>query len=328
MSYNQVDQISTEKAFMMSYLWSMYTLAVGIYKLEDERDQVAKEKNDLYVRRVYIRQQLPPLSSYIKVFAIRTFFLTLACLIAWGAIVFMSGRLFPFLNDEGNETIAYIALILCGILSFALLVFLVSKSKPFIYLKQRQELIKEDRQAEADFNNNEDLRMENAAAEETELDYQILEISNLIDQAQYQLDSILSMDILHKKYRELPIVYTMYEYFETGAVDTLKEAINKYDQESRMDKMIAQLERIDNNFKEIYNKLSEISDRVAENTRQLERLNSHMEENNRQLQQQTGYMREISENTRNIEFNTGVIAATNTSMLLIEKEREFRRKYL
>lgn len=318
MNYTQENEIINEKAFMMNYLWSLYTLAVGISNLKYERERMIDEKDNLFVRQVYTRRQSPPSSGFIKALVKNTFFLALACFIAFIAMTSILSSIFPFLND--NEVIAYIVFILCMLLSLVLLVFLVSKSKPFISLKQRKTLEQEDRQAEAEHNATEALRLENAAAKEKVLNYQILEISNLIDQAQYQLDEALSMNILHRKYRELPIIYIMFEYFETGAVDTLKEAINKYDQESRLDNIIENLKEIKGGLHQIYNEMLKQTEIMRQNLEINKRILFHTQ----QIASNTGI---TAHNTETIARNTGVIAATNAAMLLIEKEREYRRRY-
>lgn len=77
------------------------------------------------------------------------------------------------------------------------------------------------------------------------LQTQIIALQEKLNESKRTLNYIYSVNIIHPKYRGLIPVSSFYEYFTTGICDQLggaDGAYNKYDIESRLDKIITQLD--------------------------------------------------------------------------------------
>lgn len=77
------------------------------------------------------------------------------------------------------------------------------------------------------------------------LQTQIIALQEELNESKRTLNNIYSVNIIHPKYRGLIPVSSFYEYFTTGICEQLggaDGAYNKYDIESRLDKIITQLD--------------------------------------------------------------------------------------
>lgn len=127
------------------------------------------------------------------------------------------------------------------------------------------------------------------------------------------LNTIYELNILHKKYQTVIAVTSFLEYFETGRCETLREAMNIYENELRLDKISLQLERVIDNlndFKEtqyyLYNELIEANKKLSNFYSELEEIKS--------------YSSEMLSNSKMIAYNSKV-TADNTK--LIEQYKYF-----
>jgi archaellum component FlaC len=171
---------------------------------------------------------------------------------------------------------------------------------------------KSNKKALEAFNHEEDLRLQNAPAEIESLESQIQEITGIIAEAQLRLDEFAAQNILHRNYHDPAIIYIILTYFETGAVDTIKEAVNKYDNESRLDAINEKLEKLNNKIDQALDELDKMKVKLNEILERLNRQNSKMDEMNASLK---GILR-----------NSAISAAASSALLMIEKDREWRRR--
>ena len=101
--------------------------------------------------------------------------------------------------------------------------------------------------------------------EQAELNQQISVIDNT-------LERLYSLNVVYPKYRSLIPIVTIHEYFDSGRHSSLPEAYNKYEEESRQNRIIEQLdvvismlEQIRNNQYALYEAIqesNEIADRI------------------------------------------------------------------
>lgn len=100
------------------------------------------------------------------------------------------------------------------------------------------------------------------------LQTQIIALQEKLNESKETLDYVYSANIIHPKYRGLVPVSSIYEYLTTGVCDRLggvDGAYNKYDIETRLDKIItrldvivASLEQIKNNQYMLYSAMKDV----------------------------------------------------------------------
>lgn len=81
--------------------------------------------------------------------------------------------------------------------------------------------------------------------------------------ANQQLTRLYAMGVLAPEYRNLEAVGNFYRYFVSGACDTMKEAINKYDLEKRLDRIEMKLDSIISNQYQIISQMRQTNRLVA-----------------------------------------------------------------
>ncbi|MCL2034686.1 MAG: hypothetical protein FWG94_08140 [Oscillospiraceae bacterium] len=284
--------------------------------LNREFCEVDNERQHLYEKRDYESQLTEP-AAYYKGKLLKTLKSSIVVgIVFWIVWVFLIlpylFRNIPMLDrvDEvtsSDGSLYTFLFIIFYILPFiAAVVFWLLRSKTFKHFRLHIKNF-------IAFNAQEKQRLKNAPNQDAELDNRGSALINLFNRTEYLLEEAYSLNILHPKYRNLNAVFTMFDYFQAGSVDTLKEAINKFDNESRLDKIIDRLGDINETMRRIY-------DEMQYQTQLLER-------NHALSRQQLEYTRITAENTKKIARNTQITALNTSLLLLIEDSREWRRGY-
>ncbi len=108
-----------------------------------------------------------------------------------------------------------------------------------------------------------------------------------VESSRSNLDQLYEKSLLAPKYRNFAAVCSLFEYFQAGTCDTMKEAYNKYDQElllghivDRLDKILQSLEQIKGNQVTIYSAI-QTSNRLI--SQLIQRTDEFHRETSRQL---------------------------------------------
>lgn len=171
--------------------------------------------------------------------------------------------------------------ILLGILGGAIGIFLYiipfekennsrlnSRNRRIAELKSENRLIEKENQI---IEKNNQRRAEYNRQAIVEIDYEIKRVKKEQEKTKKIIDAFYSDGIIYYKYRGLIPISSLLEYFESGRVDSLKEAYNKYDNEllhrviiDQLNICISQLNNIQNNQLALYQAIIEALDEVKE----------------------------------------------------------------
>ena len=100
----------------------------------------------------------------------------------------------------------------------------------------------------------EKLRVERELPRKTLLQKQLKEIKDANQKTKATLQTLYEKDVIHKNYRGLIPVCSLYGYFDTGVCTQLEGhegAYNKYDTESRLDQIIVNMDQVIKHLEEI-----------------------------------------------------------------------------
>lgn len=196
---------------------------------------------------------------------------------------------FQRINDI--EVADFISCIIYSIITVGVVVFLYTV---FSSIRRRMKYGSETKR----YQNNlrafevwEEMRLEREGKEKAVLQKERAILSTIEQRCLQTRQKAYAMGILPGDYWRLDIIAVFYRYFLNGAVDTMKEAINKYDLESRLDRIELKLDQVLRNQQNILSSLYETQHLAASVYTQ----NRQMMSQNRQV---LSYAQESAYNSR------------------------------
>ena len=283
-----------ERHELVNYLSIVACLGINTMSLRETIEYYENEIKQLHVPGEYIPLNNYPFFAVVKNFLISSIKCFLVGLVVFFGLARILGSFNPSITDE--EALPLVILFI--ITSFVLFIIIMRFSRGIRMTRYFLATNKANGNSHREFKKAEQKRLQDAPYLERDMRAAIDYYTDLLNRTEDALDEAHSLNVLYPTYRDADVICTMLEYFWAGSVDTLKEAINKYDQESRLDDIRAQLGDLNSAVDRIYNEMQHQLI-VLEESRQL-------------LQEQV----ELSQITA---FNT-------SSLLLIEELRESRRR--
>lgn len=291
------------KAAIKDVLFTCTTIESNLYALRKSVQEIDEKANKL--KEVYSKKKEPvkPVLTSNVSNAISNIFINIITLISGSIYMILAGifvipiicvillfgimaiALLIFNADISVKTAFIIMLIIVGAIGGVALVITSVQAAKKGYAENEQIMKKyeqeykeyEDEMYNIAITNNNTIAKRNALINLKK------ETQNTIDNVTQNLNQIYEKANIPSKYRKFPIIATLYEYFDCDRVDTLREAINLYEQELRLNTIISQiddvlysLDRIQDNQNTLYNEIvsaqnatnvfmSEISNKLSTN---------------------------------------------------------------
>ena len=176
--------------------------------------------------------------------------------------------------------------------------------------KQYERNLLNEQRKEQEFYKRDKKRLDEENIKKIEIERKVQILQKQRKKAESILAEIKSLNIIPVDYFKLEIVCILYKYFQNGNVDSMKEAINKYDLESRLGRIETKLDNIIQDQKYILEEIEEANSLIA-NTykKQQEILDSNhkiIAQNNRmidQSQEKIEYSRQALKEQRYMSYN-------------------------
>lgn len=127
----------------------------------------------------------------------------------------------------------------------------------------------------------EKLRVQRELPRKTLLQKQLKEMKDANQKTKATLEKLYEKNIIHKKYRGFIPVCSLYEYFDTGVCTQLEGhegAYNKYDTESRLDRIVTKLDQVIERLDEIKLNQEVLCDAIQESNRKLDQINRNCDQ--------------------------------------------------
>ncbi|MBO5035705.1 MAG: hypothetical protein J6D42_01325 [Clostridia bacterium] len=128
------------------------------------------------------------------------------------------------------------------------------------------------------------------------------QLLNIVPEIDKSLNKLYSYDILHRNYRNYKAVGYILLYFETGRVDTLKEAINKYEDELFKGMVVEALDEIAFNQELTYDAIRENNMLIQGATSNIGTIISQNEKISDYQQLAAANSKDILDSVQNIDF--------------------------
>lgn len=140
--------------------------------------------------------------------------------------------------------------------------------------------------------------------EQAELTQQISVIDNT-------LERLYSLNVVYPKYRSLIPIVTIHEYFDSGRHSSLPEAYNKYEEESRQNRIIEQLDVVISMLEQIRNNQYALYEAIQESNEIADRIYYQSEE-------MLTSNRKIAHNSEIAAYNAKIAAENSTISTYID----------
>ena len=172
--------------------------------------------------------------------------------------------------------------------------------------KYRKELLEYDAAIEQDKNRvtQEKIKISILKQEQNDLTKQILEIDNT-------LERLYSMNVIYPKYRSLIPIVTIHEDVDAGRHTTLPEAYNKYEEESRQNRIIEQLDVVISMLEQIRNNQYALYEAIQESNEIANRIYA-------QSEAMLSSNKAIARNSEIVAYNSKIIAQNSTISTYID----------
>jgi len=277
---NELQEINLSKKDTIQYLREVFRLEHKKYALNETQERLRNEIlniDDVPPCDPPVRQQYsypaPPTATDDKIFITVIRFIAILTLPLWLIEVELFGRLFNSISSSGSVMFLVVTLIIAIAVSGFLGYLKSSKGRLLNarvwseYNLAKNEIDEQNKELDKIYHKNmkiyqdnlEAIRLENERRE-MQREYARAAINELDDtrvEIDKSLNQLYDYNIIHGDYRSFNAVGMILHYFETRRVDTLKEALNKYDDDVFKGMMMDVMERISHSQEMMYDALEE-----------------------------------------------------------------------
>ena len=301
-----------QKTELTSYLREVFRLEHKKQEILTECDKIENEINQIKNKSYAIKPSLAHYNPPEKPEKIKKGSLGVATLVffvvLFGGAFFVDYILEPLFPNVINNAvngliILFIVAVLMGVICGIGFKPWYNKKSKSEYNKEMKEYNQNVQQAEKEYNDNmlgwkkkcEMVDIENARRESKRTYKRTVkrQFENIVQKIDSSLNKLYSYDVIHKIYCNYEAVGYLLLYFETGRVDTLKEAINRYEADKFKGVLLGVLNEISFNQKITYSA-------IRENNMLLHETVSNMEKIAYQNEKIADYQKLTVENSKNM----------------------------
>jgi len=313
------------KSELISYIREVFRLEHKKHTILTECDKIQDEINKIkdkpYADKPYLYSYDPPKQPSKELpkdkKALPGCLSVILGYMGFGAVVSISVTLFPkFANNRDNlpilALVALVSAILIGVLVRKCFKISHYNQKMKEYKRELEEYNQNVQQAEKAYNdsmlgwkkNCELVDVENARRESERAYKRTIknQFASIIEEIDKSLNKLYSYDVLHRSYRNYKAIGYLLMYFETGRVDTLKEAINKYEDELFKGMIVEALDEIAFNQEITYDAIRENNMLMQGATSNMGRIISQNEKISDYQKLAAANSKEMLDSIQNIDF--------------------------